>query len=115
MLPVKWASTHVPGHNEYIPGTTSYLRSRTFQSWFNMLRRCHYKSCVEWSHYGGRGITVNPKWLDFQVFLTDMGHRPKGMTLDRIDPDGNYIASNCRWADASTQASNQRRYKKRVA
>lgn len=105
-----WASKHYPGHNEHIPGTTAYLRSRTFQSWFNMIVRCCYRSSPNYRNYGGRGILVAPRWLvSFDLFLEDMGHRPKGMTLDRIDPDGHYSAANCRWATAATQRQNQRK------
>lgn len=109
-IPKNWASQYHPGHNDHIPGTTHYLRSRTFQSYFNMMVRCHYKSSRDWSDYGGRGITVCAKWrMSFQVFLEDMGHRPHGMTLDRINPNRGYTPSNCRWANAKQQARNKRR------
>lgn len=112
-LPKGWASREYSGHNQHIPGTTSYLRSRTFQSYFNMIVRCMYSSSPNYSEYGARGITINTKWLSsFDKFIADMGHRPKGMTLDRINPNGSYTASNCRWADASTQRRNQRRMKR---
>lgn len=108
-LPRGWASTEYPGHNVHIPGTTNYLRSRTFQSYFNMIVRCHYESYHCWADYGGRGIRVTPKWLgDFEVFLVDMGHRPRGMTLDRINPDRGYSKSNCRWASNKVQSANKR-------
>lgn len=106
----RWASIHYPGHNEHIPGTTNYLRSRTFQSYFGMITRCCYPSNINYEYYGGRGIQVDPNWLaSFDSFLADMGHRPRGYSLDRIDPNGDYTASNCRWADSKTQASNRRR------
>ena len=108
-LPEKWASRHYPGHNDYIPGTTSYLRSRTFQSYFNMIIRCMYPSCRDFHSYGGRGISVSPEWvMSFDTFLKDVGHRPKGKTLDRIDVNGNYEPGNIRWASYKEQVRNRR-------
>lgn len=108
-LPAKWASKHYKGHNEHIPGTTAYLRSRTFQSYFNMIVRCMYSSCRDFHCYGGRGITVHPEWvLSFDAFIRDVGHRPRGMTLDRIDPEGNYEPGNIQWATPKEQTANRR-------
>lgn len=59
--------------------------------------------------YGGRGIDMDPRWEDFQTFLSDMGERPAGMTLDRIDNDRGYWKDNCRWATKAEQMSNTRR------
>jgi hypothetical protein len=58
--------------------------------------------------HGGRGIRYDPRWEDFQAFLTDMGDRPKGKTLDRINVFGNYSKANCRWATLEVQANNKR-------
>lgn len=111
-LPSKWASRHYPGHNDHIPGTTSYLRSRTFQSYFNMIVRCMYPSCRDFHSYGGRGVTVHTEWiLSFDAFIRDVGHRPKGKTLDRIDVNGNYEPGNVRWATNKVQSKNKRKYK----
>lgn len=81
----------------------------TWQSWNAMLARCYKPSCNGYHNYGGRGITVCASWReDFVNFVADMGERPDGMTLDRIDVDGNYEPANCRWATKSEQRRNVR-------
>ena len=62
----------------------------------------------EWRWYGGRGITCDPRWALFVNFLADMGERPDGTSLDRIDPDGNYEPGNCRWATKEEHLANKR-------
>jgi hypothetical protein len=74
-----------------------------------MHRRCYNPNHESYSYYGGRGITVCDRWHIFENFLADMGERPEGKTLDRLDNDGNYTMINCRWADKYEQARNKRK------
>jgi hypothetical protein len=76
--------------------------------WVSMRQRCRDQNCRAWPRYGGRGITVCPEWNDFWVFVAHVGERPPGLTLDRIDNDGNYEPGNVRWATYSEQNSNRR-------
>ena len=81
----------------------------TYYSWRGMVQRCTNPARRDYPRYGGRGITVCERWLDFRDFLADMGERPEGRTLDRIDNEGNYEPSNCRWATPEEQMANTRR------
>lgn len=73
-----------------------------------MRTRCLNPNNKRWKDYGGRGVTIDPRWDDFATFLEDMGERPKGKTLDRKNVDNSYCLDNCEWATPHQQARNQR-------
>lgn len=69
----------------------------TWHSWHAMMERCYRPTNDSWKHYGGKGIEVCKRWHIFENFLADMGERPLGKTLHRIDSNKNYEPSNCEW------------------
>lgn len=95
-------------HRDGITGT----HKREHNSWHLMRCRCLCSTALGYNRYGGRGIRICERWLDqdngFRHFLEDMGERPDGYTLDRIDVNGDYCQENCRWASHKTQNRNRR-------
>lgn len=87
-------------------GATKGGATHTYRIWLNMRDRCNNPRNKDYARYGGRGIGVDPAWGAYPQFLRDMGDRPPGRSLDRIDNDGPYSASNCRWATKETQMNN---------
>lgn len=93
----------VHGHNR-----AGNKRTPTYNSWRAMRERCTYPRHPRWVDYGGRGIRVCDRWANFENFLEDMGERPEGMTLDRINTNDHYYPPNCKWSTPLQQAWNRR-------
>jgi hypothetical protein len=87
--------------------TRNDTSSPTYNTWVNMHQRCSNPNLPKWKNYGGRGITVCERWQDFAYFLADMGEKPEGKTIERVDNDAGYYPGNCVWADNRTQSRNK--------
>jgi hypothetical protein len=88
--------------------THGMRKTSTYGIWAGMVQRCKNPNLPSFDAYGGRGILLCDRWRKFENFLADMGERPPGKTLDRIDNDGNYEPGNCRWATDAQQRANKR-------
>lgn len=84
----------------------------TYGTWRTMLERCYYTWSAGWHSHGAKGIKVCRRWWSYENFIADMGERPEGMTLDRINGHKGYNPNNCRWATDSVQSSNTRNNRK---
>jgi hypothetical protein len=97
--------------NSCAPKKHGWIGTPTYRSWNAARNRCNNPTNKDYMNYGARGITMCERWNSFKNFLADMGEKPAGLTLDRINNNGNYEPGNCRWATYSVQNSNQRRRK----
>jgi len=89
--------------------STGHCREPLYGTWTSMVSRCHSENDQAYCYYGARGISVCARWREsFEAFRDDMGPRPSGRTLDRVNNDGDYTRENCRWATTQEQHRNRR-------
>lgn len=92
--------------------THGKTKTKEYRIWSHMRGRCNNPTDSKYARYGGRGIKTCVAWDNFEQFLKDMGKCPAGLSIDRVNNDGDYEPSNCRWADAKTQSHNSTQSKK---
>lgn len=90
-------------------GSHRMSNSNTYHTWEAMKQRCTNENHIEYKNYGGRGIEISKEWMSFENFYRDMGDRPDGMTIERIDNSLGYFNGNCKWASHTTQGYNKRK------
>jgi hypothetical protein len=90
-------------------GTThGKSKTRTYKIWKGMKKRCTNENDKSYSDYGGRGVLLCAEWMTFEGFVASMGEAPEGMSIERKDVNGNYVATNCVWATIKDQSRNKR-------
>jgi len=104
----------LPSHDwPYIPDEPKWqweAHRRTLPIWLGMRRRCFNPDDPNYHNYGARGVTVCEDWvMSYRAFIRDMGFRPEGLSIDRINPFGNYEPANCRWITRSANSRNRRK------
>ena len=105
----KESTTDFNRRTKKVHGHRQTKNTKTYTTWLSMKQRCLNPNHTFYSYYGGRNITICDRWKSsFKNFLEDMGERPEGKTLDRINSNGNYEPNNCKWSTSKEQISNRR-------
>ena len=103
-----WKNELASARSKKLLTTHGKTGSREYYTHQSMMQRCFNIKSKSYKDYGGRGITICQRWLSFENFYEDMGNRPEGKTIDRIDTNGNYEPSNCKWSTPKEQQTNRR-------